>query len=234
MAQHRKIPRWHRQRDDTIQQMLQALPIPTAVISTRITMVADNPRTGLPHNIASMLRTEAGAIHWAMDQLNIRHLMILGSDIANTASWRYGYTDTGCRRLGYSVLAVSQAAHHMGWGSRDRWQKHYNRPATEIESLLYNVITELMANHTERAAETQRRLEQQARRRVDRLTQQACQRAREKVRQQQATRLAALERFKKQAPSEDSVNAVIADPVYRFTAGIANSQKQPEKTGTDK
>lgn len=234
MAEHIYIKRWHRQRDDTTQQMLQALPIPTAVISTRITMVADNPRNGLPQNLIELLRAESGPIHWAMDQLKIRHLMILGSNIDQTSSWRYGRTDTGCRRLGYSVLAVSQAAKYLNWTYSDRWSKKYGRGATESEKVLYNVLAELMKDHISRAEAVRERLARQARTRVERLTERAQQRAQQRVRQQQAARLAALERFKQQAPSMDSVDAIVADPVYRFAAGIANSQKQPEKTGTDK
>lgn len=234
MAGHLHIKQRHRQSDDTIQQMLQALPIPSQVISTRITMVADNPRNGMPQAIAQMLGEQSGSIHWAMDQLKIKHLTVLGANIDNTSSWRYGHTDTGCRRLGYSVLAVSQAARQMCWRHQDRWRQRYGKNSTDSETLLFNVITELMANEVRRAERIQQRLDRQARDRVERLTERAQQRAQQRVRQQQAARLAALERFKAQVPSTDAVLSVIADPVYRFTAGIANSQIAGENTGTDK
>jgi hypothetical protein len=234
MAQHIEVKTYFRPQDNTIQAMLSALPIQTQVISNRITMVADNPRTGIAHRIANIITPEAATLHWAMDQLKIDHLMVLGSRVDNTASWRYGHRSTGCCRVAYNALAVSEAAVHMGWQGQNDWQQRFGQAPSETEAVIYNMITALTQQQEQRLQRIAGRMEQRFDQQVTAITAAARKRAEHKVKAQMAARVAIIERFKHTGPSKDSITAVIKDPVYRFTAGIANSHLAQENTGQDK
>jgi hypothetical protein len=234
MAEHIRVKKYFRPQDNNTQAMLLALPIQTQVISNRITMVADNPRTGIAHRIANIITPEAATLHWAMDQARIDHLMVLGSRVDNTASWRYGHRSTGCCRVAYNAMAVSEAAVHMGWQSDRDWQERFHKPPTESEAVIFNMITELTAAQEQRLQRIAGLMEQRFDRQVTAITATARKRAEHKVKAQMAAKIAIIERFTKIIPSPDSITAVIADPVYRFTAGIANSHLAPDRTGQDK
>lgn len=234
MAQHIYVKSYFKPSENTVQAMLTALPIQTQAISSRITMVADNPRTGLSHRLIRIISPEASTIHWAMDQHKIDHLMLLGSITDNTASWRYGHRDTNCCRVAYNTLAVSEAAVHMCWQYRRQWREKFDAEPTETEAVIFNIIAELNAQHQRRLERVEERLLRRQQQRVQRLTEAAHKRAEQKVRTELAAKAAVIERFKQAGPSQDTITAVIRDPVYRFTVGIANSQMAPEKTGTDK
>lgn len=234
MAQHIQVKRYFRPQDNSTQAILSALPIPTQIISPRITMVADNPRAGIAHRIANRITPEAATLHWAMDQLKIDHLMVLGSVTDNTSSWRYGYRETGCCRVAYNALAVSHAAVNMSWHHRNGWQAQFGTAPTESETVIHNMITELNSQHQRRLEHIQDRIDRRCQQRVERMTQAAHQRAEQKVKAQLAAKLRIIERFRDTGIPAAAINNVIKDPVYRFTVGIANSNLAPEKTGTDK
>lgn len=234
MAAHIQIPDYFRPQHNTTQAMITALPIQTQVISKRITMVTDNPRNGLPYRIANIITAEAHTLHWALDQLKIDHLMVLGSIVDNTSSWRYGHRSTGCCRVAYNAMAVSEAAAHMNWQQNSKWREQFGTEPTESEAVIFNMITELTAQSERRLKRIQDRLDSRQRQRVYRMTEAATKRAQQRVKAQMAAKIAIIERFKHTGPSKASITAVIKDPVYRFTAGIANSQIAGENTGTDK
>lgn len=234
MAYHIGVKEYFRPQDNTIAAMLAALPIPTKVISERITMVADNPRNGIAHKIANIITPEAVTLHWALDQVGIDHLMVLGSIVDNTSSWRYGTTGTGCRRVAFNTLAVSHSATYMNWQNQEKWQKQFGTRPTESEAVIYNMITELTAQHERRLQRIQSKIDSRQRQRVWDLTAAATKRAEQKVKEQMAAKIKIIERFRDTGTTTASIANVIRDPVYRFTLGIANSQITPENTGTDK
>jgi len=234
MAYHIGVKKYFRPQDNTTQAMLAALPIPTKVISTRITMVADNPRNGIAHKIADIITTEAVTLHWALDQVGIDHLMVLGSIVDNTSSWRYGTTSTGCCRVAFNTMAVSHAATDLRWDQHSKWQQQFGTAPTESEAVIYNMITELTAQHQRRLERVEAQLKQRSYERVNKLTAAAHRRAEQKVKEQMAAKIKIIERFRDTGTPTTSIANVIRDPVYRFTLGIANSQITPENTGTDK
>jgi hypothetical protein len=197
-------------------------------------MVADNPRNGLPYKIADIITAEAATLHWALDQVKIDHLMVLGSETESTSSWRYGHKSTGCCRVAYNTLAVSHAAVHMNWQDRSKWQQQFGNEPTESEAVIFNMITELTQQHQRRLARVEERLKQRSYKRITILTAAAQTRAQHKVRQQMAAKIKIIERFRDTGTPAATITSVIKDPVYRFTLGIANSQIAGEKTGTDK
>ena len=234
MAQHIQVKQYFRPADNSIQAMLSALPIPTKIISPRITMVADNPRVGIAHRIANIITPEAATLHWALDQVKIDHLMVLGSEADTTSSWRYGHTSTGCCRVAYNVLAVSHAATHIDYNVGYEWQQRFGKPATESEAVMYNMIKALTQQHQKRLERVEEQLQQRSYKRIAALNDAAHKRAQRKVRQQMAAKIRIIERFRDTGLTAAAITNVIKDPVYRFTLGIANSQIAGENTGTDK
>lgn len=234
MAYHIGVKKYFKPQDNTIAAMLAALPIATKVISTRITMVADNPRNGISHRLADIMTAEAVTLHWALDQVGIDHLMVLGSIVDNTSSWRYGSTSTGCCRVAFNTMAVSHAAVHLRWDQHSKWQKQFGTAPTESEAVIYNMITELNAQHQRRLERVEAQLKARSSKRVAQLTAAARERAEQKVKAQMAAKVKIIERFRDTGTPTTSIASVIKDPVYRFTLGIANSQITPENTGTDK
>ena len=234
MAQHIQVKQYFRPADNSIQAMLSALPIPTKIISPRITMVADNPRVGIAHRIANIITPEAATLHWALDQVKIDHLMVLGSETDTTSSWRYGNTTTGCCRVAYNVLAVSHAATHIHYNVGYEWQQRFGKPATESEAVIYNMITELTAQSERRLKRIQDKIDNRQKQRVWALTAAATKRAQQRVKAQMAAKIRIIERFRDTGTTAAAITNVIKDPVYRFTIGIANSQIAGENTGTDK
>ena len=122
----------------------------------------------------------------------------------------------------------------MNWQQENKWREQFGTQPTESEAVLFNMITELTAQSERRLQSIQDKIDSRQRQRVYRLTEAATKRAQHKVKAQMAAKVAIIERFKHTGPSKASITAVIKDPVYRFTAGIANSHLAQKNTGQDK